>query len=263
MRPSGWRFPAIIPFVIAIVPAAGKGTRMNAVTGGKPKELLTLGKTTVLERVLMESREADVDGVVVVNSRLKHEVDDAIDEWSHSVFADLPIKVAYQEEQRGLGHAVAAAMVEDDALVLVGDVVYHGGSPTHRMVNLIHRGIDGCLAVEHVDEAQMHLYGIVEIDDYSGAIRRVLEKPSPPDTHSRWAVAGRFAFSRAFMALLADYCEDPQRLLRPAEINLTEVINLAIREGMDFKAAALQPDQKRVDCGSAAEYSAARSLSWD
>jgi dTDP-glucose pyrophosphorylase len=65
------------------------------------------------------------------------------------------------------------------------------------------------------------------------------------------------------MAMLADYCEDPVRLSDPKEINLTEVMNLAIEQGMDFKAVALQPDQDRVDCGSAAEYAAAKRLLWD
>lgn len=236
---------------------------MASVTSGKPKELLPLGTSTVLERILDECREIDANGIVIVNSRNKTEVDDAIELIANSKFADLPLRIAYQEEQRGLGHAVTAALVDDDALVLLGDVVYYGSSPVERMVNLIFRGIDGSVAVEHVDEANMHLYGIVEIDDYTGAIRQIHEKPSPSDTHSRWAVAGRFAFSKVFMSFLADYCEDPIRLQNPKEINLTEVINMAISRGMDFKAVALQPEQKRVDCGSVAEYSAARRLQWD
>ena len=236
---------------------------MASVTSGNPKELLPLGRKTVLERIFLESREAQADGIVVVNSRQKPEIDDAVDEWSHTTFADLPIRVAYQEEQRGLGHAVSAGLVDDDCLVLLGDVVYHGGSPCQRMVNLIWRGIDGCLAVENVTEDQMSLYGIVEIDDFTGAVSKVIEKPSPNDTNSRWAVAGRFAFSKAFMGFLADYCEDPARLENPKEINLTEVINKAISIGMDFKAVALQPDQQRVDCGSVSEYQTARRLEWD
>ena len=249
--------------MIAIVPAAGKGTRMAGVTGGLPKELLALGSRTVLERIIEEVRDAGLYGAVVVNSRSKTEVDEAIQKWSRTVFADFPLYVTYQEEARGLGHAVAAAMVEDDALVMVGDVVYRGGSPSERMANLIHRGIDGCVAVEPIEEDQMHLYGIVEIDELTGSIIRIMEKPQPADTDSRWAVAGRWAFSKSVMAFLDEYCRNPDRLAAAKEINLTEIINLAIEQRMEFKAVALQPGQQRVDCGSAAEYEGAKRLRWD
>lgn len=236
---------------------------MNSVTGGKPKELLPLGSKSVLERIMDEARTADVDGVSVINSHFKPEIDDAIDEWSHGPFSDLPLRVDFQVEPRGLGHAIACAHTESEALVLLGDNVYHGGSPVHRMASLVFRGIDGCIAVEHVDESLVHLYGIVEIDEFNGNILRVLEKPDPSQTKSRWAVAGRFAFGKPFMGLLAEYCEDPVRLIRPEEIGLTEIIEVAIGQGMDFKAVALQAGQKRVDCGSAAEYAQARRLDWD
>lgn len=245
------------------MPAAGKGTRMVSVTGGLPKELLEVGGRPVLARVLEEARSAGVDGVVVVNSRAKAEVDEVLGLWSRTQFADLPIRVAYQEEARGLAHAVAAAGVDDDVIVMVGDVVFRGGSPCERMANLIFRGIDGCVAVEQVAEAQMHLYGIVELDDMTGSITRILEKPRPGDTKSRWAVASRWAFSRMAMELINDYCQNPARLAMPKEINLTETINLAIEQGMEFKAAALQPAQERVDCGSAEEYLAAKRLQWE
>jgi UTP--glucose-1-phosphate uridylyltransferase len=236
---------------------------MLAVTGGLPKELLVLGSRCVLARIIEEARAAGLDGAVVVNAREKGQVDAAVDSWSRTMFADFPLRIAYQDEARGLGHAVASAMADDDAIVMVGDVVYAGGSPTERMANLIHRGIDGCVAVEPVEEADMHLYGIVELDDMTGSILKILEKPSPSETSSRWAVAGRWAFSKLAMAFLAEYCRDPDRLAISKEINLTEIINLAIQNGMEFKAVALQPGQERVDCGSAAEYETARRRRWD
>ncbi len=236
---------------------------MASVTGGLPKELLPLGDRSVLMRIIEEAREAGIDGVVIVNSRGKPEIDDAIDELSRTRFADTPLRVLYQEEARGLGHAIAAAMVEDDALVLLGDVVYHGGSPIERMGNLIHRAIDGSIAVEQVDADHMHLYGIVELEEFSGAILRILEKPTQEETKSRWAVAGRYAFSRRVMSMIADYCEDPVRLSQPKEINLTEIIMSAIDRGIEFKAVALQPGQSRVDCGSAVEYAAAKRMNWE
>jgi len=260
---SPWPRKGYHLLVIAIVPAAGRGTRMMAVTGGMPKELLPLGSRCVLARIIEEAREAGFDGAVVVNARSKPEVDEAVLKWSTTMFADFPVRIEYQDEARGLAHAVAAARVDDDAVIMVGDVVYGGGSPIERMANLIHRGIDGCVAVEAVQEAQMHLYGIVDVDEASGSISRILEKPSPDQTASRWAVASRWAFSKQSMAYIGDYCSDPVRLANPKEIFLTEIINAAIALGMDYKAVALQPGQERIDCGGVAEYEAAKRMRWN
>ncbi|MFI5385506.1 MAG: NTP transferase domain-containing protein, partial [Fimbriimonadales bacterium] len=53
--------------MIAILPAAGKGTRMSAVTSDS-KELLHVGGKAVLQWVLEEGREAGVDRSLVVVS---------------------------------------------------------------------------------------------------------------------------------------------------------------------------------------------------
>lgn len=249
--------------MVAIIPAAGKGTRMMTVTQGGAKELLRLGSRPVLYRIIDEARAAGLDGGVVVSSRSKPDIESSVIDWSRREFADFPLRVAYQEQSMGIAHAVWSAGVEEDAVVMVGDVVYRDGSPTERMANLIFRGIDGCVAVERVEESQMHLYGIVEVDENSGGILRILEKPTPQETASRWAVASRWAFSKPAMGFIEEYCENPQRLAAQKEIYLTEIINLAVDEGMGFKTVALQPGQERVDCGSTDEYRKAMRLEWD
>jgi UTP-glucose-1-phosphate uridylyltransferase len=239
--------------MIAIIPAAGKGTRMASVTGGAPKELLKLGHRTILARVAEEAREAGADEVVVVNSPDKP----AIDEAAREVDA----RVVYQPVMRGLGHAIALGSNEQDALVLLGDCVFAGGPPTGRMANLLLMGLDGAIAVEEVPEEEVHRYGIAEIDAM-GTITSIREKPRPDETDSRYAVAGRYAFSARFLAFLRDYVEHhlPRR---DNEINVTEAIAAAIAQGMEFKAVALQPGQQRVDCGTPEEYAEARRLTWD
>lgn len=236
---------------------------MLAVTQGRAKELLPLGSRTVLSRIIGEARDSGLDGGVVVTSRSKPDIADSVVAWSQREFADFPLRVAYQETPRGIGHAVWSTEVEDDAVVMTGDVVYRNGSPCERMANLIYRGLDGCVAVEPVDVSQVCMYGIVEIDESTGAIIRILEKPDPDETASRWAVASRWAFSKLAMRLIGEFCQNPARLELPKEIFLTEIINLAIEQGMEFKAVALQPGQQRVDCGSSNEYEDALRLKWD
>lgn len=249
--------------MVAIIPAAGKGTRMLSTTGGSPKELLPLGSKPVLARIVDECISAGVDEVVIVNSREKPEIDRAVADWIAASPRDVPIRIAYQDEPRGIAYAVACAEVDDDALVLAGDVVFSGGSPTERMANLVYRGIDGCVAVEPVEERLVGQYGIIEIDEASGSILRILEKPSPSETPSRWAVASRWAFSKRTMTLLADLCGLPSLSPSGKEFFLTDIIATAIREGLEFKAVAVQPGQSRVDCGGPGEYAAARRMSWD
>ncbi len=226
---------------------------MVAVTGGSPKELLMLGGKTVLERVIEEAREAEVDRIVVVSAPDKPELTKA----ALAAGAD----VALQPEQRGLADAIASATVEDEALILYGDCVYQGASPSYRIAELVRRAIDGCIAVEPVSDADTSLYGIVEVDETTGAIRRILEKPGPEATSSRWAIAARFAFGPALMAFLSAQVAH-RNILPGQELSMTPIFNAAIEAGFDLKAVPVQPGQRRVDCGSPEEYSAAQALSW-
>lgn len=231
---------------------------MAALTGGTPKELVTLGRRTVLERVVDEAMHAEVDEIVVVSSPAKPAIEEAVNEWSKGRFRDARLRVAYQSEARGLADAVFSADVEDDVLVLLGDCVFNGGSPVERMSNLVYRGIDGCIAVESVSDADVSRYGICEVNEM-GSISRILEKPKPNETQSRWAVAARFAFSARILARIAELAQG----ITGPDLPLTPLIAQAIAEGADLKAVALQPGMERVDCGTPEEYQAARRMPWD
>ncbi len=229
---------------------------MQCVTDGAPKELLKLGHRTVIDRIVDEAWEGDPDAVIVINSPGKP----GIDEWAAGRNA---INVAYQLEPKGLADAIASAEVIEDALILLGDAVFRGGSPIARIATLLHRGIAGCVAVEPVSDDQMHLYGIAEINEMNGTITRILEKPRPSETKSRWAVAARYGFIAPLMASLADFCLDPERRAKSGEMSLTEFLNMSIKSGADIRAVPLQSGQQRVDCGSPEEYARAIRQQWD
>ncbi|MEZ0326869.1 MAG: NTP transferase domain-containing protein, partial [Fimbriimonas sp.] len=107
--------------MVAIIPAAGKGTRMMSVTGGAAKELVPLGSKPVLLRILEEARACEPDEIIAVSSHDKADMNAAVEEWSRTIFADLPLSIVYQEVQKGAAHAVAQAEVEDDAVIFFGD----------------------------------------------------------------------------------------------------------------------------------------------
>lgn len=244
--------------MIAIIPAAGLGKRMAAITGGAPKELLRLGSRTVLERIVEEAREADVDEIVIVSSPQKPEIEAAVEDWRQGRFRRANLRVIYQTEPRGWADAVFLANAQTDVLVMLGDCVYRGGSPVSRMANLVYRGIDGCIAVEEVPAEEVHRYGICEINGMGG-IDRIVEKPKLEETTSRWAGAARYAFTHRLLAHL----EELYQVRASHDLPLTPLMNEAISNGFEFKAVALQPDQERVDCGTPEEYADALTRRWD
>lgn len=229
--------------MVAIIPAAGKGTRMMALTKGAPKELLPLGGAPTIARVIGEARQAGIERIIVVGSPDKPALDDFI--------RDYRLEMIHQPAMRGLADAIACAEVDDDAVILLGDGAYYGGSPIERMAELIEKGVDGAAAVEQTDDEGTRRYGIVDIDEWRGAIRQILEKPGPEATASRWAVAGRYALSRRLMAFLSDVVHHHEG---PGEIGMTAVFNAALEAGFDLKAVALQNGMRRVDVGTPEEY---------
>lgn len=236
--------------MVAIVPAAGRGTRMMALTQGGPKELLPLGGAPTIARVIGEARQAGIERIVVVSSPDKPLLDEFL--------KDYRVEVVHQPTMRGLADAVACADVDDDAIVLLGDGAYHGGSPVARMAELLEKAIDGAVAVAATDDAGTRRYGIVDVDEWRGGIQRIREKPGPEAT-SRWAVAGRYALSRRLMAFLSETVHAHEGL---SELGMTPVLNAATEAGFDLKAVAIGPEMRRVDVGTPEEYEEALGMRW-
>lgn len=236
---------------------------MAPLTQGRPKELLSLGRRSILERVIDEGIRAGADETIVVSSARKPEIEAAITEWNRGPFREARVRVVEQAEMRGLGDAVLGTCdVSDEVLVLLGDCVYFGESPAERMASLVYRGVDGCIAVESVSDDEVSRYGICEVDEM-GTIRGILEKPQPDETSSRWAVAARYAFGAPAFAAMRHWfpCERERR--SSGEISLTAGIQHAIREGFELKAVALHGTQERLDCGTPEEYLQTRGRPWD
>lgn len=240
--------------MIAIIPAAGKGARMESITKGAPKELLPLGRSTVLGRVIHEALDV-CDEVIVVNSPSKAQI---------NVFVEMlenpKVKLRFQPEPRGLGDAICCSQAQDDVIVLLGDTVYRSDSPILRMADLIHRGIDGAIAVEPVATDIMSEHVVVDVDPLSGAVIGIFENPRSDETSSRWAVAARFAFSHRLLVFLG---HEAQRRASESQITLVSLLKRALEEGFDIKAVALQPQHERVDCGKSVDYRCAVEMKWD
>ena len=207
----------------AIIPAAGLGTRFLPLTRAVPKEMLPIGSVPALQVILDEAFDAGCDEAVVIISHAK--------EMVRKYFSEDPqyagrITWVYQEEQRGLGHAVLQCSgVQKDTdlvLILLGDAVISGCSASKEMVAVskAHGGAS-VIGIEQVPSEKVSRYGIVKLEN--GRIVDLVEKPSPEEAPSNLAVAGRYLLDARIFEFLKD-----QKPGVKGEIQLTDSIRRMI-----------------------------------
>ena len=270
----------------AVIPAAGLGTRFLPATKVSPKELLPVLDKPVIQYVVEEALEPDgVDGVCIINSHEKPQIEayfsvdadfedmlasrgkDALAAKVHEA-SSLPVTFAYQDDPKGLGHAVlcgAEAVGDEPFFVLLGDYFV----PDRKMcVNMAEvsraHGNASVIAVAPVPADQVSRYGIiggecvgslpgVEAEgEQEGAVWKVtglVEKPAPEDAPSHLFIVGRYLLSSKIMDLLAT-----QGAGAGGEIQLTDAMERLL-ETEEMYALVVDPAEG-CDTGTPAAWAA-------
>lgn len=218
----------------AIIPAAGHGTRFLPVTRVVPKEMLPIGAKPALELIVEEAKSAGADEIVLIISHGK----ELIREYFRD---DSAIRFVYQEEQKGLGHAVLQAAESvadcDRVLILLGDALVAGCNAAKAMAEVsAANGGASVIGLERVPREKVSRYGIVkpksgERDDgfnteaqgHGGTegleVEDLVEKPDPEQAPSDLAIAGRYLLDAAIFEYLKT-----QPPGKGGEIQLTDAI---------------------------------------
>lgn len=225
----------------AIIPAAGLGTRFLPVTRVVPKEMLPIGAKPALELIVDEARAAGADEIVIVISEGKELIRKYFEGQGD-------IRFVYQKEQKGLGHAVLQAEIDDDVLILLGDALVVGCCAAKEMVEVskAHGGaaVIGC---ERVPKEKVSRYGIMKLE--GDRIVDMVEKPAIEEAPSDIAVAGRYLLPAAIFGYLKT-----QTPGKGGEIQLTDAIKRMLSER---EAYAYVYPGKRQDIGNPDGYFAA------
>jgi UTP--glucose-1-phosphate uridylyltransferase len=107
----------------------------------------------------------------------------------------------HQEKQLGIAHAVNCARAQLEgapfALMFPDDLLLGGVSCVKELCDAYARTGGSVIAVEHVADADVPQYGIVdrESDANPARLRRVVEKPKLEDAPSRLGIVGRYILS--------------------------------------------------------------------
>ena len=270
----------------SVIPAAGLGTRFLPATKAVPKELLPVLNKPVIQYVVEEALEPEgVDGVVIVNSHEKPQieayfsVDQEFEDMLRSrgkakeadavhAAAAMPVTFAYQDDPKGLGHAVlcaAEAVKGEPFFVLLGDYFVPDRQMCVNMAKVsAEHGNCSVIAVAPVPADQVSRYGIIAGEcvgslpgveatgEEEGAVWKVtglVEKPAPEDAPSHLFIVGRYLLTPRIMELL-----ETQGAGAGGEIQLTDAMERLLAEE-EMYAVVVDP-LEGCDTGTPAAWAA-------
>jgi len=239
----------------AIIPVAGKGTRLYPLTKAVPKELLPLGRKPVLQHIVDEAAEAGITEVLFVISKEKTAIRDHFGESGPGMRFDY----AFQHELKGLADAVYCGrewVGGDHFVVILGDSPITTDQPVIPLQRVLdcyrNTNARGVIVVQREPDEDLHRYGIVKPKTGVGEcfeIDGLVEKPASGTAPSNYTIAGRYAFD----PIIFDFIERTQ----PGaigEIQITDSIKLMLRDGNPVWCVALRSTETRRDIGTFESY---------
>jgi UTP--glucose-1-phosphate uridylyltransferase len=261
------------PLRTVVFPVAGLGTRFLPATKVVAKEMLPVLDRPLIQYAVDEAVDAGADTLVFVTNRYKHAIADYFDkayeleeklaeknkeELLGILRGILPPRVrcvfVTQPEALGLGDAVlrAKAVVNEEyfGVMLPDDLIWtKGRGALGQMSDLAYKEHAGVIAVEEVPENETDKYGVVklsaELNDRTGRIEHMVEKPKPADAPSNLAVVGRYVLPREIFGFLAR-----TRAGAGGEIQLTDAIENLLKD--KGQVLSYKFEGTRFDCGNKA-----------
>ncbi|MCY4524243.1 MAG: UTP--glucose-1-phosphate uridylyltransferase [Halobacteriovoraceae bacterium] len=232
----------------AVIPIAGKGTRLLPATKQIPKEMIPVVDRPIIHYAVEEAVQSGIEQIIFVTSREKEVVENYFDrnreletflkEKNKNQYLDIVSNVARmadivtirQKEPLGLGHAILRTRDiianEPFAVILPDDITLAEKPVTRQLMDVsFSRDNASVIGVMEVKKEEIHRYGVISGDFLNKStqtlsVKSMVEKPrkNPP---SNLATPGRYILHPAIF----DYLDqiDPGS---GGEYQLTDAINL-------------------------------------
>jgi UTP--glucose-1-phosphate uridylyltransferase len=262
---------------MAVVPVAGRGTRLLPLAKSQPKEMLPVGRKPVVQYVVEELARCGIGRLLFVTGPGKTAIEnhfdidaELIDMLRESGKEELLAELAFEREdlqyfytrqrrQLGLGHAVLCAQPvvgNQPFVVALGDSII-GMNAQSRVVRLMieqfeQSGADAVIALEEVPPEDVVRYGIAVPRNGAAEVFEIgdlIEKPAVGEVPSNLAIAARYVLSPRIFD-----CLERTPPGKGDEIQLTDAIRMLIQAGRKVLGVRLPSDQTRFDIGNFQSY---------
>jgi len=240
-----------------VIPAAGLGTRFLPFTKSVPKEMLPLLNRPAIEYIVQEAVDSHINHIIVITAKGKEAIEYFLKPCTRVEYAlkktnknELLDKVnnlisqanySYinQPEALGLGHAINLAknhITQDYFGIMLPDDIVLGDQPELlQLIDACKKYNGSVIAVQEVPRDRISGYGTIGIKKQISSnlfeISELVEKPSPENAPSNYAIIGRYVLSKEIFKALDR--------IKPSvgnEYQLTDAMSLLLQEGHSMYA---------------------------
>ena len=224
-----------------LIPAAGRGARLEPITLAIPKELLMVGDKAIIEYVIDAMKQVSITEITVVVGWRKHAILDYLGSGER-----LGVKLTYvvQDKRDGLAKAVSAGKHinhDEPFMVVLGDNFFYPKTFLQDILSFHEKKkADATIGVTKVEDPTRH--GIIKPGE-DNRIIDLIEKPKPSNAPSKLGCIGIYIFNPVIFEAIEK--------TKPGfnnEYQLTDAIKILVKE--KYKVYYREIKGKHIDVGT-------------
>jgi glucose-1-phosphate thymidylyltransferase len=215
-----------------IIPMAGLGTRLRPHTHTKPKPLLPVAGSTVLDHVLRRLTSLDIEEVIFIIGHLGEQIKEHVSAHYH-----FTARYVEQRELQGQAHALylAKEYLIGDVFIVFVDTIFEADLSYLEGVSA-----DGVVFVKEVSDPRR--FGVVTLEE--GYITRFVEKPETPV--SNLAIVGLYYIRNSPLLLQCIEAVLSGGIKTKGEYYLADALQLMVDRGAKLQTGSVDV---WADCG--------------
>ena len=216
--------------MMAVILAAGEGQRLHPLTSTRPKHLLPVGGTPLLQHMLLVLRDSGVRDVAIIVGYLEDKIRGYFKDGSH-----LGVSITYIKQEKPSGTAKAIGLARDyvgrnDFLAIYGDLLV--GEGLFKSV-LKRRETDGSPVLSTVRVPNPRDFGVVVTK--GRFLQRIVEKPTE-EMQSDLVNAGIYLFSPDIFQTIEE-----TRVSARGEYEITDTLQSLVSRGVAVASCEISP----------------------